>query len=115
MTAGVTAASHGLTVVVVDEQARAGGQIFRQPPPEFAAGPVFPAGYAWGRQLIRASQDADQITWRFGATAYGVLHEIVCGRPIACQGKRLNPQLGEDTDDLAVEAGGGHPGASHAL
>jgi D-hydroxyproline dehydrogenase subunit alpha len=75
MTAAVTAAAHGLTVVVVDEQAKAGGQIFRQPPSEFAANPVFPAGYAWGGQLIRASQDAGRITWRFGTTAFGVLHE----------------------------------------
>lgn len=75
MTAAVTAAAHGLTVVVVDEQARAGGQIFRQPPLEFAAGPVFPAGYAWGRQLIHASQDADGIAWQFGTTAFGVLYE----------------------------------------
>lgn len=75
MTAALTAAAHGLTVVVVDEQARAGGQIFRQPPPEFAAGPVTPAGYSWGSQLIRASQDAERITWRFGTTAYGVLRE----------------------------------------
>ena len=75
MTAALTAAAHGLTVVVIDEQARAGGQIFRQPPPEFAAGPVTPAGYSWGKQLIRASQDAERITWRFGTTAYGVLYE----------------------------------------
>ena len=44
MTAAVTAAAHGLTVMVVDEQAKAGGQIFRQLPVEFAADSVIPAG-----------------------------------------------------------------------
>src|SRR6218665_844019 len=39
LSAALTAARHGLAVVVVDEQHDAGGQIFRQPPPTFSTPP----------------------------------------------------------------------------
>lgn len=74
--AALTAADHGLQVVVVDEQRRPGGQIFRQRPPEFAAQEwTPPAGYPWARELLDRAEDAVGIDWQFQTGALGVLHD----------------------------------------
>ncbi|MGW2087899.1 FAD-dependent oxidoreductase [Streptomyces sp. NPDC001880] len=76
MSAALTAADHGLTVVVIDEQQRAGGQIFRQPPQTFAGSVLHPtAGYGWATDLIRRFETDPRLTTEFGWSAIGVLHD----------------------------------------
>lgn len=71
LAAAVAAAPH-LRVLVVDEQPRAGGQIFRQPPAEAGRGIQVPSGYRWGRGLLAQAAAAD-ITWSWGSTVFGIL------------------------------------------
>lgn len=75
MSAAVTASRHGLSVVVVDEQQRPGGQIFRQPPRAWETTTRYPAHYPWGRQLVETCERSDRVAWRLGATALGVLRD----------------------------------------
>lgn len=76
MSAALTAADHGLTVVVIDEQQRAGGQIFRQPPEAFTGSVLHPtAGYGWATELIRRFEEDPRLTTEFGWSAIGVLHD----------------------------------------
>ncbi|MFD0514374.1 FAD-dependent oxidoreductase [Streptomyces aureus] len=76
MSAALTAADHGLTVVVVDEQQRAGGQIFRQPPEDFSGSALHPtAGYGWATDLIRRFETDSRLTTEFGWSAIGVLSD----------------------------------------
>lgn len=76
MSAALTAADHGLTVVVIDEQQRAGGQIFRQPPETFTGSVLHPtAGYGWATELIRRFEADSRLTTEFGWSAIGVLHD----------------------------------------
>ncbi|MGW6156866.1 FAD-dependent oxidoreductase [Streptomyces sp. NPDC055144] len=76
MSAALTAADHGLTVVVVDEQQRAGGQIFRQPPEDFSGSVLHPtAGYGWATDLIRRFETDTRLTTEFGWSAIGVLSD----------------------------------------
>lgn len=76
MAAALTAADHGLKVVVVDEQQRAGGQIFRQPPEEFTGSVLRPtAGYGWATGLIRRFEADERLTTEFGWSAIGVLYD----------------------------------------
>ncbi|MFD4757785.1 FAD-dependent oxidoreductase [Streptomyces sp. NPDC058439] len=76
MSAALTAADHGLTVVVIDEQQRAGGQIFRQPPETFTGSVLHPtAGYDWATELIRRFEADPRLTTEFGWSAIGVLHD----------------------------------------
>ncbi len=74
MAAALSAADSGLSVVVVDEQRQAGGQIFRQPPPEFAGVQLKPtAGYHWATELIARFESHEKIVHLASTTAYGVL------------------------------------------
>lgn len=78
MTAALTAHELGLSVVVVDEQQRPGGQIFRQPPASRSPTPKGAAGYPWGQSLVadaEASSGRHGIRWCLGATALGVLED----------------------------------------
>ncbi|HEY3504469.1 MAG TPA: FAD-dependent oxidoreductase [Actinocatenispora sp.] len=59
-------ATHGARVLVVDEQARAGGQIHRQPPAGFTGTAAAP-----GRELL-AVADRTDVTWWWRTTAWGV-------------------------------------------
>ena len=53
LSAALTAADHGLHVVVVDEQHDLGGQIFRQPPQTFRSPPSSAfKSYAFGEPLL---------------------------------------------------------------
>lgn len=73
LSAALTAAEHGLHVVVVDEQHDLGGQIFRQPPRSFGAPPSSAfRSYAFGEPLIARARRSKAIEWRLGATAWGV-------------------------------------------
>ncbi|MGW1550065.1 FAD-dependent oxidoreductase [Streptomyces sp. NPDC002346] len=76
MSAALTAADHGLTVVVIDEQQRAGGQIFRQPPEAFTGSILHPtAGYDWATELIQRFEEDPRLTTEFGWSAIGVLYD----------------------------------------
>ncbi|HQR25522.1 MAG TPA: FAD-dependent oxidoreductase [Nocardioides sp.] len=72
MSAALTASRRGLSVLVVDEQQRPGGQIFRQPPAAWAAPVRTPVGYRWGRPMIEECEESAAISWRLGHTALGV-------------------------------------------
>ncbi|MEU3223359.1 NAD(P)/FAD-dependent oxidoreductase [Streptomyces sp. NPDC006976] len=74
MSAALHAADHGLEAVVIDEQQRAGGQIFRRPPRDHTPGTPRPtAGYAWATGLIRRFEQDPRLTTKFGWSAIGVL------------------------------------------
>jgi len=83
LSAALTAAEHGLRVVVVDEQHDVGGQIFRQAPATFSptsgASSVFKHypynSYPFGQTLLQGARQAKQITWRLGMTAWGVFRK----------------------------------------
>lgn len=73
LAAAVTAAHHGAQVLVVDEQARPGGQIWRRPDPG-AGGPDPLAGpaYTAGRALLARAGAHPRITFAHDTTAWGV-------------------------------------------
>ncbi|QKH35078.1 FAD-dependent oxidoreductase [Achromobacter pestifer] len=73
LSAALTAADHGLRVVVIDEQHDVGGQIFRQAPSTFQSEPSSAfKSYPFGRKLLEQARQSTQIQWRFGSTAWGV-------------------------------------------
>src|SRR5690606_31935116 len=73
MAAAIAVADAGLSVLVVDEQARAGGQIFRRPPVEWGARHGSYRPYPWAKGLIERFEDHPRITRLFRTTAFGVL------------------------------------------
>lgn len=76
MAAALTASRHGLRVRVVDEQHAPGGQIFRQPPGEFQAGPPASlASYPFATPLFEAIAQDTSIDWRFGTTVWGLFRD----------------------------------------
>lgn len=76
MAAALAAADAGLNVVVVDEQIRAGGQIFRQPPIEFPDAALKPtAGYGWAIELLERFENHGDIEHLTSTTAYGILRD----------------------------------------
>jgi NADPH-dependent 2,4-dienoyl-CoA reductase/sulfur reductase-like enzyme len=78
--AALAAAGQGIDVVVIDEQRRPGGQIFRRPPAEFGSTRApSPAGYRWAGDLLSAAETNDRIQWLTGTTAFGVFREQVDG------------------------------------
>ncbi len=80
LSAALTAAEHGLRVVVVDEQHEVGGQIFRQPPRTFSAPPSSAfKSYAFGAPLLAQARASTGIEWRLGATAWGVFRTADSG------------------------------------
>lgn len=70
LAAALSLARHGVKVLVIDEQPAAGGQIYRQPPAEFAV--EGPARRVSGRDLLEAARHTEGISWRFGTTAWGI-------------------------------------------
>lgn len=77
--AGLAAAEvidgYGLPVLLVDEQPRPGGQIFRQPPVAFAGvAATYTAGYSWGAGLVAMVQQRG-IAFAHSTTALGLLHD----------------------------------------
>lgn len=75
MAAALEVAETGLSVTVVDEQARAGGQIFRRPPAEWGERHGNYRPYAWARDLIERFEDHPGIETRFRSTAFGILRD----------------------------------------
>lgn len=89
MAAALAAADRGLRVVVVDEQQRSGGQIFRRPPAARDTPARYSAGYAWAAPLISRFDADPRLTGYFGWSAVGALYdddrpdilELVVDRP----------------------------------
>lgn len=76
MAAATAAADAGLSVGVIDEQARAGGQIFRQPPVQHTEAAVHPGpGYPWALELLRTFESHPRIEHLASSSALGVLRE----------------------------------------
>lgn len=74
--AALAASAAGARVVVIDEQRRPGGQIFRQPPREFVGSKSkFSAGYPWAYDLLEQADAAPGITWKHETTAFGVFRD----------------------------------------
>lgn len=75
MAAAVAVADAGFSVLVVDEQARAGGQIFRRPPGEWGVRHGKYRPYPWAQGLIERFEDHPRIECLFRSTAFGVLRD----------------------------------------
>ena len=73
MAAAVAVADAGFSVLVVDEQARAGGQIFRRPPEVWGQRHGTYKPYTWAKDLIERFEDHPRIQTAFRSTAFGVL------------------------------------------
>lgn len=67
LAAAVVLGQHGVDVRVVDEQERAGGQIYRRPPAAFRVGGA-PAGEA----LLDAAAAAPTVRWERSTVAWGI-------------------------------------------
>ncbi|MGY3134153.1 thioredoxin reductase [Bradyrhizobium sp. USDA 4501] len=74
MSAALECCRNDLSVVVFDEQGRAGGQIFRQPPPHPSVQVNSPACrlYPFGDVLVRKAEAESRIDWRFRQTVWGI-------------------------------------------
>jgi D-hydroxyproline dehydrogenase subunit alpha len=73
LAATLTLREHGASVLLVDEQARPGGQIYRQPPAVFEVAHWLEGkAYAPGRELLAAAGGLDGVDWRSSTTAWGV-------------------------------------------
>jgi thioredoxin reductase len=80
MAAAGLAAVCGIDVIVIDEQAEPGGQIYRQPPREFAVSDWLQGSvYAAGKALLRRVTDDDRIRWLSASTVSGILPAIEAG------------------------------------
>lgn len=76
--AGLAAAQvlreHGLSISVIDEQPRAGGQILRQPPRSFTVERWLTAKlYERVKAVLHSVQDRADIDWRLGSTVLGIM------------------------------------------
>lgn len=75
--AGLAAASvlrgHGLDIVLIDEQPRAGGQILRQPPASFSVRNWLTAKlYEPVKSLLGSMDEHAGVSWRLGTTVLGI-------------------------------------------
>ena len=76
MAAALRVSQAGLSVVVFDEQARVGGQIFRQTPSVFKGGePSAYRLYPFGKALVEKAEASAKIDWRFRQTVWGLFPE----------------------------------------
>ena len=65
---------HGVSVTIIDEQPRAGGQILRQPPRSFAVERWLPGKlYERVKQALRSIEDRTDIDWRMSSSVLGVI------------------------------------------
>jgi NADPH-dependent 2,4-dienoyl-CoA reductase/sulfur reductase-like enzyme len=64
----------GVGVTIIDEQSRAGGQILRQPPRDFAVARWLPAKlYDRVKSALHAVNERADIDWRFQSTVLGIM------------------------------------------
>ena len=88
MAAALEVAEAGFSVLAVDEQARAGGQIFRRPPPEWGIRHGDYRPYGWAQGLIEGFEEHPRIAALFRATAFGVLRDGEGGLQLAVHGSQ---------------------------
>ena len=87
LAAAVELLGAGLDVVVVDEQPRAGGQIYRRPPAPFTVDRrPRGAGYAAGKALLAQAASASGIRWLHETCAWGVFDVDETGVEVALAG-----------------------------
>ncbi|WP_116810766.1 NAD(P)/FAD-dependent oxidoreductase [Steroidobacter cummioxidans] len=96
---------HGVSVTIIDEQPRAGGQILRQPPKRFAVERWLPARlYDRVKGALQAVDERQDIDWRFQSTVLGIMrpspyragprtHELWVQGPSGCYLLRANAVL----------------------
>lgn len=64
---------HGITVTIIDEQPRAGGQILRQPPRTFAVERWLPGKlYQRVKSALRSIEERTDVDWRMSSTVLGI-------------------------------------------
>lgn len=99
LAAAQAAHAHGLTIAVIDEQQRPGGQIFRRPPAEFyATDDLAHTPYRWAPELLRWADDETGVRWQFGTSVLGVLPD-----PDASARLRLVLDANGHSDSLAAD------------
>jgi NADPH-dependent 2,4-dienoyl-CoA reductase/sulfur reductase-like enzyme len=110
--AGLAAAAvmreYGLELVVIDEQSRIGGQFLRQPPRTFLVEHWLSNKlYDRAKSVLHAMEDREDIDWRFGSTALGIMqrspygaadpsdagHEVWLQGPSGCELLKANAVL----------------------
>lgn len=76
MSAALRTAERGASVIVLDEQARVGGQIFRQSPHDFeaAASSAYKL-YPFGKRLVERAEENQKIDGRFRQTVWGIFRQ----------------------------------------
>jgi len=83
---------HGVGVTIIDEQARAGGQILRQPPKNFSVARWLPAKlYDGVKAALSAVGEREDIDWRFQSTVLGIM------RPSPYRTARADAPVGAGT------------------
>jgi thioredoxin reductase len=74
LAAAAQAVAHGLRVAILDEQARAGGQILRQPPREFrVSGWLAGRAYEPLKQLLRGTERLEGVEWHTRTSVLGLM------------------------------------------
>jgi len=80
MAAAEVAIDCGLDVTVVDEQPAPGGQIYRQPPPEFKVSRWLSGrAYRKGKELLRRVSENRKVHWLMQSTVSGIMDSNVAG------------------------------------
>ncbi|MGO3868722.1 MAG: FAD-dependent oxidoreductase [Alcaligenes sp.] len=76
LSAARIASEQGLTVAVVDEQPRFGGQVFRQAPEEFAAAdPDSMHTYPFSQGLFQWARRTSAVQWHFSTLVWGIFDD----------------------------------------
>lgn len=82
MAAALTAAKLGVDVTIIDEQRTPGGQVYRQPPPEFdVADWLSSKAYRPGKALLAQAGSAPKIRWLMAGSVTGVFKPDTEGGP----------------------------------
>lgn len=77
MACALAVADIGFTVLIIDEQARVGGQIFRRPPAAFKVHSSYEP-YVWAEKLIEHVENHKLISIQTRSTVFGVIREQDC-------------------------------------
>ena len=98
LAAALILADHGVDVVVIDEQARPGGQIYRQPPKSFEVHDSrVDKTHALGKEILRAASDKT-LRFRLETTVWGLFAVGVDG----VSAVQSAPELGSVTQSPAA-------------
>lgn len=82
LAASEVAAQHGLDVLLIDEQPRPGGQIYRQPPREFKVRDwLADRSYGSGKALLHRVSERSDLCWMLQSGVVGMLPSEGAGGP----------------------------------